>query len=267
MALHPDKTTRQGQIVQANGVNMHYCVHGQGEPLVLLHAGTLDADSWRPYLEAFAARYQVFTPDSRGHGRSDNPAGEMSYRLLADDMAAFMQALDLRRPLIAGYSDGGQIALEIGMHYPELPQCLIVGGATFKISDMGLAWVRDVLGDEGSPGVDTERFARSHPEWAATLQQIYGPERWKPLLAQIKRMWTTPLNYTPDDLARVCAPSLVMLGDRDELMPVEEAAEMCRLLPNAELSVIPGADHGAFFSARVTSFQSTMLDYLGRHGR
>jgi pimeloyl-ACP methyl ester carboxylesterase len=57
----------------------------------------------------------------------------------------------------------------------------------------------------------------------------------------------------------------VLLGDRDELVSVEEAVEMVRQLPRAELAVVPGADHGAFFSARVTTFQALMLDFLSRH--
>jgi len=207
----------------------------------------------------------VITPDSRGHGRSNNPTGAMSYRLLADDIAAFVQALDLHNPLVAGYSDGGQVALEIGMRYPNLPRCLVVGAAWFKFSTVYRAWVRDVVGDEGSPEVDTARFARNHPDWAAWLQQLYGPDDWKPLLVRIKPMWTTPLNYTPDDFAQVVAPTLVLLGDHDELVPVEEAAEMYRLLPRGELAVVPGADHGAFFSAKVAPFQSLMLDFLVRH--
>lgn len=99
-------------------------------------------------------------------------------------MAAFIQALDLHKPLVAGFSDGEQVALEIGMRYPDLPQSLVVGGAWFKFSATYRAWVRDALGDEASPEVDTGRLARNHPDWAAWLEQIYGPDDWKPLLAR-----------------------------------------------------------------------------------
>lgn len=266
MALHQDTAPRRGHIIPANGANIHYEVHGQGQSLLLLHAGTLTTAMWQPYLGTFAEHYRVITPDFRGHGRSDNPTGAMSYRLLADDVAAFVRALDLHKPLIAGFSDGGQVALEIGMRYSDLPQSLIVGGAFNTFTAAYGAWLRDVAGDEGSPEVDTGRFARNHPDWAAWLQQLYGPEDWKPLLVKIKPMWATPLNYSPDDFARVVVPTLVLLGDRDELVPIEQAAEMYRLLPKAELATVPGADHGDFYSARVASFQSLMLDFLQRHG-
>lgn len=170
MAQPQDTTTQRGQFVHANGVNMYYEVHGQGEPLLLIHGGTVTADWWQPYLSGFAEHYRVITPDIRGHGRSDNPTGTMSYRLLADDMAAFVRTLDIHKPLIAGYSDGGQIALEIGMRYPDLPQALIVGGAWFKFTPTYRAWLRDVVGDEESLEMDTARFARDHLDWAAWLQ-------------------------------------------------------------------------------------------------
>jgi pimeloyl-ACP methyl ester carboxylesterase len=252
-------------VVQTNGVNLYYEVHGQGTPLLLLHAGSLTCDSWQPYLPAFTEHYRVITPDSRGHGRSESPPGALSYRLLADDAVGLVRALGVQKPLIVGFSDGGQVALEIGMRYPDLPQALVLGGARFKFSAAYFAWVRDAIGDDASPQVDTARFSRNHPDWAAWLEQIYGPDGWKPVLARCKPMWITPLNYTANDFAQVVAPTLVLLGDRDNLVSVEEAAEMFHLLPHGELAVVPGADHGAFFSARVDVFQSLILDFLLRH--
>jgi pimeloyl-ACP methyl ester carboxylesterase len=85
------------------------------------------------------------------------------------------------------------------------------------------------------------------------------------MLKEIKPMWATPLNYTSDDFAKVVAPTLVLLGDRDPLIPVEEASEMYRLLPNAELAVVSGADHMDFLSAKVAVPQTLILDFLIRH--
>jgi pimeloyl-ACP methyl ester carboxylesterase len=251
-------------VTQTNGVNLYYEVHGQGAPLLLLHAGSLTGDSWQPYLPALSAHYRVVAPDCRGHGRSECPAGTLSYRLLADDVAGLAHALGLQKPLVVGFSDGGQIALEIGMRYPDLPRALVVGGAQFRFSATYLAWVHDAIGDDASPAIDTARFQRNHGDWAAWLQQIYGPDEWKTVLARCRPMWTTPLNYTADDFAQVIAPTLILLGDRDELVSVEEGTEMFRLLPRGELAVVPGADHGAFFSAAVPVFQSLILSFLGR---
>jgi pimeloyl-ACP methyl ester carboxylesterase len=262
----PESTEAQhGQYIQANGLDIYYEEHGQGKPLLLIHGGTLTAESWQPYLATFAKHYRVITPDSRGHGRTSNPTGVMSYRLLADDMVAFVQALGLHKPLIFGYSDGGQVALEVGMRYPELPQALVVGAAWFKFSEAYSTWVQDLLGDKQSADVDIEKFERENPGWAGWLMQVYGADNWKTALKQLKPMWATPLNYTPDDFARVVAPTLVFVGDRDSMIPVEEASEMYRLLPDAELAVLPGADHLAAFD-KASLAQALILDFLDRRG-
>lgn len=264
-ALEPPET-RPGYIVQANGLDIYVEEQGQGQPLLLIHGGIVTAASWRPYVAGLAAHYRVITPDTRGHGRTTNPTGQMSFRLLADDVAALVQALDLRQPLIGGYSDGGQVALEIGMRYPDLPQALIIGGAYGELTEASRQWVRSALGDAESPDVDTAQFALDNPDFAAMLQRLHGPA-WLALLRQIKPMWNATLNYTPEDFARVIAPTLVLMGDRDGFVPIEEGVAMYRRLPQAELTVIPNAAHEDFFTAPATValLQPILLDFLRRH--
>lgn len=266
--IHTDTDT--GRYIQANGLDMYYQEHGprHAQPLLLIHGGILTSDSWRPYLPAFAEQYRVITPDSRGHGRTNNSTGSsLSFGLLADDMVAPSDALDLHKPLIIGYSDGGQVALEIGMRHPDLPGALVIGGAYAELTEPSSKWVRSILGDEQSPNVDLEKFERENPDFAAGLRQDHGPERWKTLLKQIKPMWNARLNYTSEDFAKVTAPTLVLLGDRDGFVPVEEGVRMYRLLPNAELAVVPAADHMHFiFSpAKIAVVQPIILDFLQRH--
>ena len=268
MTAPQHEATQNGHYIRANGLDIYYEEQGQGRPLLLIHGGVLTGDSWHPYLAAFAAHYHVITPDTRGHGRTANPTGRMSYRLLADDMAALVQALDLQKPLICGYSDGGQVALEIGMRYPDLPQALVIGGAYTELPESSRQWVRSILGEAESPDVDTARFERDNPGFAAFLRQQHGPEAWQTLLQQIKPMWNATLNYTADDFARVVAPTLVLLGDRDGLVPLEEGVAMYRRLPNAEFAVVPGAEHTDFIDspAKVALVQPLILDFLQRHG-
>src|SRR3954466_13654240 len=139
---------QEGGYVQANGLEIYYEEHGQGQPLILIHGGAVTGASWRPYLAGLAERYRVITPDTRGHGRTKNTAGNLSFGLLADDVAGLAEALALRKPLIWGYSDGGQVALEIGMRYPDLPQALVIGGAYVELTEASSEWVRSILGDE-----------------------------------------------------------------------------------------------------------------------
>ncbi len=186
---------------------------------------------------------------------------------MADDLAAFIQMLGLRKPLIYGYSDGGQIALELGMRYPDMAQALVVAAAWFKFSDTYREFAISLLGDEHTDDFDTERMEREYGGYVEMLRawhsHVYGPDYWKTLLKQIKPMWLSPLNYSAEDFRRTTAPTLVIAGDRDSVVPVEEAVEMYRLLPNSELGILPNADH--FQASDHETFVAIVLDFLLRH--
>ena len=116
--------------------------------------------------------------------------------------------------------------------------------------------------------VDPERLERVNPDFVALLreghQHVYGPEYWKTYVRQLKQLWFTPVHYTAEDLARVTAPALVLLGDRDELIPLSEAVGLYDLLPKAELAVGPGSDH-AFVISKADLFVTLVLDFPLRH--
>ncbi len=232
--------TPTGKYIEANGLRVYYEVYGEGEPLLLLHGGTATSQSWASHLPAFAEHFRVFAPDSRGHGRTDNPAGELAYRQMADDVAALIKALGLQRPLVLGYSDGGQIALELGMRYPGLARALVLGGTQFRFSEAYLEDARALLGIAEGREVDPETLERGQPDFVDYLREahghVYGPGYWKTYVKQITSLWLTPLHYTSEDFAAVTDPVLLLVGDRDGVA-TEESVELFRLLPNAELVV------------------------------
>jgi pimeloyl-ACP methyl ester carboxylesterase len=157
--------------------------------LLLVHGGTATSQSWASHLPAFTEHFRVFTPDSRSHGRTDNPKGELDYRVMADDVAALVGALGLQRPLVLGYSDGGQIALELGIRYPGLVRALVLGGTQFRFSEAYLEDARALLGIAEGQEVDPERLEREQPDFVGYLREahghVYGPEYWKAYVRQI----------------------------------------------------------------------------------
>jgi pimeloyl-ACP methyl ester carboxylesterase len=256
-----------GTYVEANGLRVYYEVCGEGEPLLLIHGGTATCRSWTSHLPAFGHHFRVFAPDSRGHGRTDNPTGELGYRLMADDVASLVGALCLRRPLVLGYSDGGQIALELGMRYPGLAGALVLGGTQFRFSEAYLEAARELLGIAEGEEVDPKKLERDQPDLVDYLREahghVYGSEYWKTYVKQIASLWLTPLRYTSEDLAAIADPALLLTGDRDGVV-TEESVELFRLLPNAELAVAPGSDHG-FVEAKASLFDALALDFLLRY--
>ena len=253
--------------IEANGLEVYYEHYGEGEPLLLVHGGTATSQSWASHLPAFTEHFEVFTPDSRGHGRTDNPTGELGYRVMADDLASLTDALGLQRPLVLGYSDGGQIALELGLRYPGLARALVLGGTQFRFSEAYLEAVRSLLWITEGEELDPEKLEREQPDWVAYLREVhghvYGPEYWKAYVKQIAALWLKPLRYTPEDIAAVTDPVLLLAGDRDGVC-TEESIELFSVLPNAELAVAPASDHG-FIEAKAGLFDALALDFLMRH--
>jgi len=237
----------QGAYVQANGLQMYYETYGEGIPAILLHGGLETCQMWAPIIPMLAKSYRVFTPDTRGHGRTDNPSGEFSFPLLAEDIALFINALGLQNPMVVGYSGGGQTALHMAMIYPGLARGYMIGAI---FNSMTVEWrqiMQGLLGFEGPGIVDFERVIQTNAEFVQSLEEkhdvFHEPGYWKSLLSQASLAWWEPPIHSPADFAKITDPTLFWCGDRDVLCPPEQSLEMYRMVNKAELAIIPNADH------------------------
>ena len=233
----------------SRNLRMRYEEDGVGEPLILIHGGGMTGRlMWSEQIPVFAEHFRVVAPDSRGHGGTYNPAGELSYHAMADDVIALMDALEIERAFYYGYSDGGNIGLELGMRFPDRMVALALGGVVFKFSPSYFAALRREYGFERvETDEELEAFQRALPkdmrEHVLARHTHTGPKTWQKMVLAIARLHTTPVHYSVNDLAQVVSPTLVMTGDRDALLLVEETVELYRLLPNAELLVLPNSGH------------------------
>ncbi|MFW9887466.1 MAG: alpha/beta fold hydrolase [Candidatus Thorarchaeota archaeon] len=168
------------------GFRLYYEGLGEGPSLILIHGGISTSRSgWEPCYEFFAEHFGVIALDSRGHGKSENPSKELSYRLMADDTVAFIEELGLENPLICGWSDGGQITLEIGIEYPKAAKALVARGVLPVMSDHYVEGMR--AGELNGPGdVEAQKLQETVPDFAASLKEIhshvYGEDYWRELL-------------------------------------------------------------------------------------
>ncbi|MEW6582577.1 MAG: alpha/beta hydrolase [Actinomycetota bacterium] len=258
-----------GRVVEVNGAALHVEERGAGPPLVLIHGGLVSSAMYEPLLPALVEGLRVVTPDSRGHGRSTNPSGGLSYRRLADDVTGLIAALGLDRPVVGGYSDGGQVALEIGARHPRAAGALIVGGAYPEFAASGLREVwRAFLGADDAGVPDLARLDATLGEFADHVKAMHpgGERQWRALVEQTAPMWLGYAGLTPDDLRRIEVPTLVFTGDRDALIGLDLALSLYRALPNAELAVSPCTDHfGPVTPARAGVFAAMIRDFAERH--
>jgi pimeloyl-ACP methyl ester carboxylesterase len=254
--------------VEVNGAALHYEERGEGPALILIHGGLASGPDWEPLVPELGGDFRMITPDSRGHGRSTNPAGELSYARIADDVAKLIAALDVGRPVVGGWSDGGQVTLELGARHPGAAAALIVGAAYPDFDAGGIREAhRALLGadDSGVPDLAhlDEEFGKFADEFKA--QHPGGAERWSSLVRQTAPMWLEYEGLGADEIARIEAPVLVLAGDRDEFIPLDLSVSLYRALPGAELAVCPSLSHEGPTPERAAVFADLIRDFARRH--
>ncbi|MGH3862482.1 alpha/beta fold hydrolase [Actinokineospora sp.] len=227
---------------------MWYEERGVGDPVVLLHPGGVDARAWGPNLDAFAARFRVFTPDRRGHGRTLDVAGPITYELMAQDTVAFLEDVVGAPAHLVGCSDGAIVALHTALRRPDLVDRVALVAGVFNRE----GWV------PGAADLDEETSAY----FAAAYGEVSpdGPDHYPIVADKLARMHAHEPTLTAADLAGVPNRALVMVGDDDQVI-LEHAIAYYRGLPNAELAVIPGTSHGLLVE-KTTLCNTIIIDFL-----
>jgi pimeloyl-ACP methyl ester carboxylesterase len=131
-----DDLPAEGKLISLNGMEMYNEVHGQGEPLVLLHGFSGSSSLWKPQVSDLAKHYQLVIPDLRGHGRSTNPSGKFTHRQSALDVFALLDTLKIQRFRAMGISTGGMTLIHMATSQPERIEAVVLIGAThyFRIA-------------------------------------------------------------------------------------------------------------------------------------
>ena len=217
--------------IRLGDVDTFYDEHGAGPPLVLLHPGGADSRTWAANLPPLAERFHVYTPDRRGHGRTLDVAGPITFDTMARDTIAFIEAMTAGPVDLVGCSDGAIVGLLVAWLRPDLVKRLVFVCGVFHHD----GWL------PGSIELDEEADAFLG-DWYGEVSPD-GRAHWPVVKAKLYEAHLTEPALTAGDLARVTCPVLVMQGDRDE-MPIEHSAELFRALPDAQLAVVPGASHG-----------------------
>lgn len=197
-----------------NGVTLHYQIYGSGTPLLLLHGNGESSDIFDCAIPLLAERFCVIAVDTRGHGKS-GPVAQYHYRDMAEDIIALIGALSLQKPVLYGFSDGGIVALLVGMRAPSLCARLIASGV--NVSPRGL-------------NADFLRHARR--EWKKTKNPL------------LKLMLTEP--HIPfRDLGRISAPVDLIAGQNDLIRP-RHTLKIARAVPRCSLHILAGETHESY---------------------
>ncbi|HEV3486514.1 MAG TPA: alpha/beta hydrolase [Vicinamibacterales bacterium] len=242
-----------GTYVDVDGLRTYYEVRGSGDPVLLLHGGFATIETWEVQAAALAERYTVYLPERRGHGRTPDAPGPYSYALMARDTIGLMEKLGIGPAHAIGWSDGGEVALEMALMRPEQVRTMVLIGAPVDVSGSApelLAFL---------PKFRPEHIPEPMRRQYATLSPD-GPEHFEVVFEKLLKMWQNEPRHDLSELADVATPTLFMVGDDDDVT-IEHVAAARRAMPNAQLAVVPGTDHGLMFE-KPELVNRLLLDFL-----
>lgn len=176
-----------GDYAEVNGLRMYYEVHGEGQPLVLLHGAYMTADAWGPVLPGLAERRRVIVPEMQGHGRTADADRPITYEGMADDTAALLRHLGIEEADVLGYSMGAGVGLQLAIRHPEMVRRMVLASASYTSEGM-----QPEL-HEMAPTITPEMFAGS-PFETAYKEIAPNPEDFPTLVEKLKLLDTTPFD-------------------------------------------------------------------------
>lgn len=246
--IEQPNTNGKSGYVSVNGLDMYYEIHGEGQPLVLLHgAFSAIGSSFGNMIPGLAKHRQVVGFDLQGHGRTADIDRPLTVEGMADDVAAALPELGIEQADVLGYSNGGSVALHFATRHPQMVRKLVLMSIGYKLSGIhpglmeGLGEMKPEM-MHGSPW--HEEYMRIAPR----------PEDFNRLFEKKTQMDRQIKDFPDETIRGIEVPVLLMIGDSDLIRP-EHAVEFFRLLgggvfgdmppglPNSQLAILPGTSH------------------------
>jgi valacyclovir hydrolase len=249
--------------VNVGATEIYYEEWGAGAPLLLLHGFSESGRDMAPLAQAFGAHYRVLTPDMPGYGQSGPQARDYTVDFYEDDarvMAGFLDALHIRQAHIAGFSDGGEVALWLAILRPDLARTVVAWGVAGAL-DPALLPEIDAIG---------HLIDAPHPDmagWGAYLREAYGVERAARMTAgwagAVRQLIERGGDISLSRAAEVRCPVLIINGENDHTNPPAAGQRLAATIPQATLHTVPGVGH-AVHDARPDWFVGTVRDWLAQ---
>ena len=263
--------------VDAGQLAMHYDQQGTGEPLILIPYLAADHACYAFQVGAYAKHFTCISVDLRGTGESDTPEGAYSTDVLADDVAAFMQAMKIEKAHIAGLSLGAAVGAWVAAKYPERVLSLslhsawtktdpfletVVGG--WQVMAKALGSVPEMTIRGIFPWCFTPELYAARPDYIESLAGFVRSRPAQPLHAFLQQSDAVMRHDIASQLDRITAPTLISFGRHDALTSTRFAAPMAEKVRRSELLIFEGCAHAALYE-RVQEFNEKTLLFLVRH--
>lgn len=259
----PRNEPKRGHVDVA-GAAIHYQLHGDlgggKRPLLVLHGSFMSGDAMMPLITPFTASRPVIAIDARGQGRSGGVDGELSYERMADDAAAVLAELGVKKADVLGYSMGGTMAIALAVRHPDKIDKQVILSGTSRLD----GWYPEVLDAIGK--LTPEVFAGS-PIESEYKRLSPSPKKFAAMIEKVKALETKPLSWSDEDVRRIRGKTMVIVGDADGVT-LDHAIALFKLRgggdvgaatqgfltapPRARLAILPATSHVGIMSETAT---------------
>ena len=257
-------------------IDLHHEERGDGDPLVLIPGLAAGRWIWFKQIGVLSEYFRVITFDPRGIGTTPLDSDQLTIQLLANDVAALLRKLGIKRAHVLGASFGGFVAQEFAATHPEMTRCLVLSCTSFGGPNHVPASADTIAAIASTNGFNTEdrirrillpafspEFVREHPEeieqtMKLRLASFVSEETYRAQVA-------AAVNFNVEEkLSAITAPTLVLSGDADAVVPAQNSQNLASRISGAQLAIVKGGSH-LFFIERPKEFNEIVIEFLRRH--
>jgi pimeloyl-ACP methyl ester carboxylesterase len=260
--------------VSVNGLGLFYEIEGEGEPVVLIPGFAAGRWIWFKQTADLSRKFRVIVFDPRGVSASDKPEGSQTIGLLADDIAHLLEKIGIESAHIVGASFGGFVAQEFALKYPAMTRKLVLCCTSFGGPNHVAPDRETLLALASTKGLNSEERMR------ANLLLAFTPEYLQTQTAEVAHVvHLRATNEVPEHIymnqlqaavsfnaesrvERIAGPTLVLSGDADVIVPVQNSRNLAAKIPGAQLQIIKGGSH-TFFIEQAEQFNQIVSEFLG----
>ncbi|RPE09995.1 alpha/beta hydrolase [Chitinophaga lutea] len=246
-AQNTNNTAAKTGYASVNGLKMYYEIHGDGQPLLLLHGSHATIETtFGPMIPALKQHHKVIAVELQGHGHTADIDRQITCEAMADDISALINQLKLEKVDILGYSMGSGVALNVAIKHPELIRKMVLLSPVYKSEGIQPDYWPML------PTIKPEIFEGS-PVKQAYDSVAPDPKNWPVLVDKLKTIYTRGFDWNKQKISTIKSPVMVVIGDAD-MVKAEHAVEMFRIfgggqfgdlkgLPNSQLAILPATTH------------------------
>jgi pimeloyl-ACP methyl ester carboxylesterase len=263
--------------VTADTLAMHYDQQGTGEPLILIPYLAADHACYAFQVAEYAKHFTCISLDLRGTGETDKPDGAYSIELLAEDVAAFMQALGIQRAHVSGLSFGAAVGMWLAAKHPDKVQSLSLHGAwpktdpfiqavveSWQVHARALDSVPEMIVGAIFPWCFTPELYAAKPDYIQSLAAFVRSRPAQPLSAFMQQSNAVIAHDVEAQLERIVAPTQITYGASDCVTSTRFADRLKTGIRNSELLIFDGCAHAPIYE-KVEEFNQRTLAFLQRH--